>query len=189
MCQAQQLGVELCLGGRHTRLGGEFLRQVLVDLLRAECTRALHRAGSRRIVRSVCRIGAGLSQCRTCQRHIGLHRLWCKCGEQLAAFHLVTHLCHELLHPQAIDFSTDAGLLPGGDAAVGGQRDGQAVCAGLGQRDRQGRFGGGSARLDGIGCVGTAGQEAQRGKGQQGGGQQPQGHRFELESVHGVALG
>ena len=131
--QAQQLRVQLRLGRRHARLGRGFLGDVLVDLLGTQRPAALHGAGSVGIGRSFSGRGLGLGHGGPHYGHIGLHALGGKAGQQLPALDLIAHAGVQLGHAQATGFGANAGLLPGRDAAVGGQLDGKRAALGLGQ--------------------------------------------------------
>ena len=127
----------LYLGG-----GGFLSRQVLVDLLGAERTGVLQRAGTLGIAFGVQRVGFGFHQRRFGLRHVGLDGIACKSGQQLPFFHRITHVDQHLRQPQATGFRAHTGFLPSGDIAVGGDVDGQAGDDGLGGAYCQRRFGG-----------------------------------------------
>jgi hypothetical protein len=172
--------VELRLGRRHAGLGGLFLRQVLVDLLGADGAAALHGACAVGIGCGFCGNGLRLGYGGARKRHIRLDTFGGKACQQLAARDAVAHLGVQFCHAQAIGFSADAGFLPGGNAAIGCQLDGEHAAPGLGQGHGQCRLAG-TRRFGGIGGLAAGGKKAQSGQRHHAGESQSQGQRLEGE--------
>ena len=120
---------------------GSFLqRQVLVDLLGAERTRTLQRAGAFGVGRRVRSAGLRIDQIGARLRHIGLRAVGRERGQHLPGFHHVTDIGHHLRQTQAVGLGPDDGFLPRGDVAVGGEPDGQTAGLRFFLGDGQGRF-------------------------------------------------
>ena len=85
----------------------------------------LQRAGARGVAGGFGGVGLGFGQAGARLRHVGAHGLGGEGGQHLAALHPVAHVDPHFGQAQAAGFGADAGFLPGGEVAVGRQRDRQ----------------------------------------------------------------
>ena len=190
------MGIELGLSRLNAGPGGLFLCQVLVDLLSADGAAALHGTCAVGVCGGFRRIGLRFGQGSTRQRHIGLHALRRKGGQQLATFDAVAHIGMQLGDAQPVGLGAYACLLPCSNRAVGRQLDGQCAVGGLCQRNGECRLGG--YGLGGVGGVAAGRPQPQAGYGKEAGNQEArlqmlvgQTHSQKLGVCvrHGLAVG
>jgi hypothetical protein len=163
-------------------LGGQLGSQVLIDLLRAQRTGALHGAGALGVGVGLCGVGLGFCQLARASATSACTLSAAKVASNWPRFTLSPTFTCSSCTRRPLVFSTHTGLLPGGDAAVGGKFDRQTANAGLCQGDGQRWFASGGC-LTGIRRQRALTPQAQADHGQRS--QNRQRHRFEWNGSHG----
>ncbi|MPM72457.1 hypothetical protein SDC9_119433 [bioreactor metagenome] len=148
MLHAQLLGVQHGACSLDAGLAGLRGGGVLLDLLRAECAGLAERACALGVGGGFGGVGLGFQQVGARLGDVGLDGLAGERGQHLARAHRVAHVHAHVGQAQAIAFRADAGFLPGGDVAVGGQLVGDVGGGGVHRCHGEGR-----ARRAGVAVV------------------------------------